>query len=94
MEILRYKELDYVLRMPKHYEQSEKYPLVIYTHGAGGRGREIQKIVEHPFFIETEPFSKLFILYSGPFVSSIMAIGILSFSLTLLMRLIFSRWSL
>ena len=56
MEILRYKELDYVLRMPKNYEQSEKYPLVIYTHGAGGRGREIQKIVEHPFFIETEPF--------------------------------------
>ena len=56
MEILRYKELDCVLRMPKHYEQSEKYPLVIYTHGAGGRGREIQKIVEHPFFIETEPF--------------------------------------
>ena len=56
MEVLRYKELDYVLRMPKHYEQSEKYPLVIYTHGAGGRGREIQKIVEHPFFIETEPF--------------------------------------
>lgn len=56
MKVLRYKELDYVLRMPKHYEQSEKYPLVIYTHGAGGRGREIQKIVEHPFFIETEPF--------------------------------------
>ena len=56
MEVLRYKELDYVLRMPKGLAQSEKYPLVIYAHGAGGRGREIQKIVEHPFFIETEPF--------------------------------------
>ncbi|MBQ7879798.1 MAG: prolyl oligopeptidase family serine peptidase [Clostridia bacterium] len=58
MEVLRYKELDYVLRMPENYAQSEKYPLVIYVHGAGGRGREIERIVTHPFFIETETFLK------------------------------------
>jgi predicted peptidase len=58
MDILRYNELDYVLRMPENYEQTEKYPLVIYVHGAGGRGREIEKISTHPFFMETEPFLK------------------------------------
>ncbi len=53
MEILRYKELDYVLRLPKAFDEKEKYPLVIYIHGAGSRGRNIDVIVEHPFMIET-----------------------------------------
>ncbi|MBE5752352.1 MAG: phospholipase [Clostridiales bacterium] len=58
MDILRYKELDYVLRMPENFKQTDKYPLVIYVHGAGGRGRDIQKLYSHPFFLETEPFLK------------------------------------
>ncbi len=53
MEILRYKELDYVLRLPKTFNENEKYPLVFYIHGAGGRGRNIGLIAEHPFMIET-----------------------------------------
>ena len=40
-EILRYKEIDYVIRYPEGFlEDSEKkYPLLFYIHGSGGRGR-------------------------------------------------------
>ncbi len=50
---MRYKELDYVLRLPKTFNENEKYPLVFYIHGAGGRGRNLDVIAEHPFMIET-----------------------------------------
>lgn len=53
MEIKRFEELDYVERMPKNFQEGERYPLVIYLHGAGGRGRDITPIYEHPFFSET-----------------------------------------
>lgn len=54
MEILKYKEFDYVVRYPNEFSVEKKYPLVIYLHGAGGRGRDIGKIAEHVFFKETE----------------------------------------
>ena len=56
-EILRYKEIDYVIRYPEGFlEGSEKkYPLLFYIHGSGGRGRDIERMMEHPFFQETDP---------------------------------------
>ena len=53
MEKLNYKKLGYVRRLPKDFVATEKYPLVIYLHGAGGRGSDISKIYEHPFFTDT-----------------------------------------
>ena len=53
MEILSYKKLGYVRRLPEGFTETEKYPLVIYIHGAGGRGTDINVIYEHPFFIDT-----------------------------------------
>ena len=43
MEILRHKEIDYVIRRPENEAEGVKYPLVIYVHGAGGRGRDISR---------------------------------------------------
>lgn len=37
-------------------ENVTQYPLVLYMHGAGGRGRNIDLIYNHPFFTETEGF--------------------------------------
>ena len=54
MEILKYKEFDYVVRYPNEFSDDKKYPLVIYLHGAGGRGRDIGKLADHVFFKETE----------------------------------------
>ncbi|MBQ8850056.1 MAG: prolyl oligopeptidase family serine peptidase [Clostridia bacterium] len=56
MEKLSYKNIEYVKRLPENFVPTEKYPLVIYIHGAGGRGRNIDKIYTHPFFVETEKY--------------------------------------
>jgi len=58
METRIFEELDYVLRMPEEFSNKEKYPLVIYLHGAGGRGRDTDIIYNHPFFSKTEPWLK------------------------------------
>ena len=52
MEKRIFDRLDYVVRMPESFIKEEQYPLVIYLHGAGGRGRDINVIYEHPFFSE------------------------------------------
>ena len=51
-----FQNIDYVIRYPEGFSEKEKYPLIFYIHGAGGRGREIEKINTHPFFTETEPY--------------------------------------
>ena len=56
MEILRYNKLEYVERLPEKFEEGVKYPLVFYIHGAGGRGKDINKIFDHCFFSDTAPF--------------------------------------
>ena len=53
-ELLRFKELDYVIRYPEGFTDTGKYPLVLYLHGAGGRGRDTDLIYNHPFFGDTE----------------------------------------
>ena len=55
MEIKRYKELDYILREPSQTNNDgEKYPLVIYLHGAGGRGRDLSLLTNHSFLYHSE----------------------------------------
>lgn len=41
-------ELQYLLYLPEDYEQSEKeYPLVLFLHGAGERGNDIESVKRH-----------------------------------------------
>ena len=56
-KILRFKEIDYVIRYPENFSEKEKYPLLFYIHGAGGRGRDINLIYNHNFFEETEKYN-------------------------------------
>ena len=53
MEILKYKNLSYSLSLPKYYPQKEKYPLLVFLHGAGTRGNDTDKLLQNPFFTET-----------------------------------------
>ena len=57
-EVLRFEEIDYVIRYPEDFSKDSKYPLVIYLHGAGGRGRDINIAFNHLFFSQSEPFCK------------------------------------
>lgn len=56
MDVMKYKEIDYVIRRPENETEGKKYPLVIYVHGAGGRGRDISLIENHSFFGLSAPF--------------------------------------
>ena len=56
MEKCTFKNFGYVVRNPKEMVAGKKYPLVIYLHGAGGRGRDMEIIYTHPFFKETKEF--------------------------------------
>ncbi len=39
--------LDYLLALPKDYDTQEKWPLVLFLHGAGERGPELEKVKVH-----------------------------------------------
>ncbi len=56
--VLKHKEIDYVIRYPENFDKTKKYPLVIYLHGAGGRGRDIYVIENHSFFRLSTPYCK------------------------------------
>ncbi|MCW5557600.1 MAG: prolyl oligopeptidase family serine peptidase [Verrucomicrobiae bacterium] len=47
--IARTNQLEYLLYLPKAYEadSSKQWPLVLFLHGAGERGSELQKVAVH-----------------------------------------------
>jgi len=50
-------EANYLLYLPKEYQESEKdFPLVLFLHGAGERGTDIEKVKVHglPKLIDQE----------------------------------------
>ncbi len=40
-------ELKYLLYLPKDYEQQDKWPLVLFLHGAGERGDDLELVKKH-----------------------------------------------
>lgn len=42
LEVKEFESLNYIVRYPKGYIEGEKYPVVIYLHGAGSRGDNIE----------------------------------------------------
>lgn len=49
-EINRHGQMQYVTQFPEKFSASQKYPLLIYIHGAGGRGGEIEELYNDNFF--------------------------------------------
>ncbi|WP_199188690.1 MULTISPECIES: dienelactone hydrolase family protein [Pirellulaceae] len=41
------KEMDFLLYLPKGYEQQQKWPLVLFLHGAGERGDDLSLVKKH-----------------------------------------------
>ena len=56
-KILRFKEMDYVIRYPKGFSENKKYPALFYIHGAGGRGRNIDIVYNHVFYNKTDKYN-------------------------------------
>ena len=45
----RYYNFNYVKYLPKDYDESKKYPLVFFLHGAGERGDDLDVASRHGF---------------------------------------------
>jgi predicted peptidase len=45
----RYYNFNYVKYLPKDYDESKKYPLVFFLHGAGERGDDLDAASRHGF---------------------------------------------
>ncbi|MBR6740137.1 MAG: prolyl oligopeptidase family serine peptidase [Clostridia bacterium] len=45
----RYFNFRYVCNLPKDYDETEKYPLVVFLHGAGERGEDLDHAMTHGY---------------------------------------------
>ena len=57
-EMLRFGKIDYVIRYPENFECEKRYPLLVYLHGAGGRGRDTEVLRNHSFFEDSEKYCR------------------------------------
>lgn len=53
-QVKKFEKLSYVLALPQNFDNKQKYPAIILLHGAGGRGTDIQPVLDNPYFTETE----------------------------------------
>ena len=44
MEVKVFEGLEYLISYPDGFQEDKKYPLVIFLHGAGTRGEEIDRL--------------------------------------------------
>lgn len=40
-------ELDFLLYLPEEYESQKQWPLVLFLHGAGERGSDLEQVKRH-----------------------------------------------
>jgi len=46
-DMSKFPELNYLEYLPENYGDHKKYPLIIFLHGAGERGKDIEKVKVH-----------------------------------------------
>lgn len=50
MDFLTFEQMQYVVRYPENYQVGEKYPVILFLHGAGTRGNDIRALEGNAFF--------------------------------------------
>lgn len=50
----QFEEMNYILKLPKNFDECKKYPVILLLHGAGTRGTDIELLKEQSYFIHTE----------------------------------------
>ncbi len=53
-EYCEFANLKYITRYPREYKEGEKYPVLIFLHGAGTRGNNLDMVKQNNFFTITE----------------------------------------
>ena len=69
MQELQLGMLRYVIRYPDGFSNEKKYPIILFLHGAGGRGDNIDKLLSNPFFVLTEKHEKFPFVCVAPLCS-------------------------
>ncbi len=58
LETKKHRDLSYIMKTPNAYTETEKYPAIIFMHGAGTRGNDIDKLKTNPFFNLSMPYTE------------------------------------
>lgn len=66
MEIKKFEKLTYILKYPDNYEEGKKYPVIMFLHGAGSRGNDIEKVKANPFFCITDEYENFPFIIAAP----------------------------
>ncbi len=56
------RELRYLIQYPDGYQVGTRYPVLLYLHGAGTRGQDIERLRGNPFFRITEGMTLPFVI--------------------------------
>ncbi|MBR5613996.1 MAG: prolyl oligopeptidase family serine peptidase [Clostridia bacterium] len=64
--ILEFNGMQYAVKFPKDYEIENKYPVLMFLHGAGTRGNDINKVFTNPFFEEIQKHSEFPFIVVAP----------------------------
>ena len=54
IEVKRFGRIEYVMRYPNGYEEGKRYPVILFLHGSGTRGTDIEAVKENSFLTITE----------------------------------------
>ena len=62
----QFESMPYLLRLPDGYREIGRYPLLLFLHGAGTRGENLQMLQENPFFRITNAYENFPFLTAAP----------------------------
>ena len=69
MQELQLGKLRYLIRFPEGFSNEKKYPIILFLHGAGNRGSDINNVISHPFFKLTEKYERFPFVCVAPLCS-------------------------
>ncbi len=53
---MNFKDIEYIVKYPTDFDKTKSYPTILFLHGAGTRGTDINILKGHPFFSVTDSF--------------------------------------
>ena len=61
---MQFENIGYIVLKPLGFKETEKYPTVIFMHGAGTRGNNLERLSKNPFFGEQNVLLKETVVYA------------------------------
>ena len=58
MQELQLGKLKYLIKYPDGFSKEQKYPIILFLHGAGSRGTDISNLTSNQFFKLTQKYEK------------------------------------